>query len=226
MESEKILLVDDDLDILKVLKANLELQGFEVACASRGKEAIEYVSKSSPDLIILDLMLPDMDGMEVCRRLRQDSPIPVIMLTARDSVSDKVLGLEIGADDYVVKPFETIELVARIKACLRRQRRKIPAEVVIEDLSIDFTKREVKVKGEIVELTPKEYEILKTLISHRGEVLSRDFLRHHVWKDSHLYEWSRVIDVHIQHLRNKIEKDPSNPEYILTVPGAGYRFKD
>ncbi len=221
-----ILVVDDDPDILKVLKANLEVSDFKVITAGNCEEARKVLAEQVPDLIVLDLMLPDCDGVEFCREIRsQHFNLPVVMLTARDSVSDRVLGLESGADDYVVKPFETIELIARIKACLRRYSVEDQNCVNVGDIEIDYPRREVKVRGKAVELTPKEFDLLCFLIKNREKVLSRDFIRKSLWKDSkRLYSWSRVIDVHIQHLRTKIEKDPSSPEYILTVPGVGYKF--
>ncbi len=224
----RILAVDDDRDILKVLKANLELHDYEVDTAETWAGAKEILSVRLPDLIILDVMLPDRDGMEICRDLRKDLPeTPIIMLTAKDKVSDKVFGLESGADDYVVKPFETLELVARIKACLRRASVAIAEEkIAIGSLKVDFKKHLVTVSGKKIDLTPKEYDLLCFFLSRRGEAVSRELIRKHLWKDSSIYSWSRVIDVHIQHLRQKIEKDPSNPRYIITVPGAGYRFAD
>ncbi|MBI4847836.1 MAG: response regulator transcription factor [Nitrospirae bacterium] len=224
----RILAVDDDKDILKVLKANLELHEYKVDTANNWTKAQSLISESPPDLILLDLTLPDGDGIEICRSLRKDLPqVPVIMLTARDKVSDKVIGLESGADDYVVKPFETLELLARIKACLRRAAPQITKEEIsIGSIKIDFKKHLVTVSGRKIDLTPKEFELLCFFTNHRGEALSRDTIRKSVWKGSQIYSWSRVIDVHIQHLRQKIEKDPSNPQYILTVPGAGYMFKE
>ncbi len=226
--NNRILVVDDDTDILKVLKANLELHNFEVVTADTWKSASEALKLSQPDLILLDVMLPDGDGMEICRELRKElARVPIIMLTARDKISDKVMGLESGADDYVVKPFETLELVARIKACLRRVTFPEDGEQVeIGRIKINYKKRLVTVSGKKIDLTPKEYHLLCFLVHHRGEVLSRDAIRKKIWKDSHIYSWSRVIDVHIQHLRQKIEKDPANPKYIITVSGAGYRFMD
>lgn len=208
-----------------MLKANLELYGFDTITAGNWAKANEILNEHLPDLIILDLMLPDGDGIEICKLLKEDYPkTPIIMLTARDSVSDKVMGLESGADDYIVKPFETLELVARIKACMRRT---MPPEskIVIGNMEIDHGARTVKVRGKDIELTPKEYELLYLLITNRGEVISREFIRKKVWGDTKLYSWSRVIDVHVQHLRQKIEKNPARPEYIITVPGAGYKFK-
>jgi len=225
----RILAVDDDRDILKVLKANLELHGYEVDTADRWEKAEAILSDVQPDLLLLDVMLPDGDGMEICRELTKNMPeLPVIMLTAKDKVSDKVIGLESGADDYVVKPFETIELVARIKACLRRSMIQVnePEAAVIGNIRIDYKKHIVTVAGKQIELTPKEYNLLCFFIQYRGEVVSREKIRKSIWKDSKIYSWSRVIDVHIQHLRQKIEKDPAKPKYIITVSGAGYRFAD
>jgi DNA-binding response OmpR family regulator len=224
----RILAVDDDRDILKVLKANLELQSYEVDTADTWEKAKQVISETQPDLVLLDIMLPDGDGVEICREMKKDLPqVPIIMLTAKDKVSDKVLGLESGADDYVVKPFETLELLARIKACLRRAGPPAMNEkVTIKNINVDFKKRLVTVSGKEVDLTPKEYELLCFFINHRGEALNRDTIRKNIWKDSNIYSWSRVIDVHIQHLRQKIEKDPSNPKFIITVPGAGYRFAE
>ncbi len=225
IRGKRLLAVDDDADILKVLKANLELQSFDVAVAGSWADTQKYLDRELPDLILLDLTLPDEDGINICREMKRIYPkIPIIMLTARDRVSDKVTGFECGADDYVVKPFETLELVARIKVCLRRG---MPHEekMVIGDISIDFKTREVQVRGERIELTPKQYNLLCLLISNRGEPLSRDVIRKTIWKGSQIYSWSRVIDVHIQHLRRKIEKNPDQPEYIITVPGVGYKFK-
>jgi DNA-binding response OmpR family regulator len=226
--SHRILAVDDDTDILKVVKANLELHGYETDTAENWGQAKKVLSTQTPDLIILDVMLPDGDGMDICRDLRKDFPdLPIVMLTAKDKVSDKVFGFECGADDYVVKPFETLELLARIKACLRRATTPVPKEkAVIGNLKVDFKKRAVTVSGKKVDLTPKEYDLLCFFINHRGEAVSRAVIRKQIWKDSTIYSWSRVIDVHIQHLRQKIEKDPSNPRFIITVPGAGYRFMD
>lgn len=221
----QLLVVDDDADILKVLKANLELYGFHALTAETWALAKEVLDVRLPDLIILDLTLPDGDGVEICRLLKEEYPrMPVIMLTARDSVSDKVMGFESGADDFIVKPFETLELIARVKACLRRS---MPAErkVVIKGLEIDFDARSVRVSGSEVELTPKEYDLLQLFVLNRGDVISREFIRKKIWGDLKLYSWSRAIDVHMQHLRQKIEANPSAPEFIVTVPGIGYKFR-
>ena len=220
-----LLVVDDDPDILKVLKANLELYGFDTITAGNWAKAKEILNDHLPDLIILDLMLPDGDGIEICKLLKEQyRKTPIIMLTAKDSVSDKVMGFESGADDYIVKPFETLELIARIKACLKRTM-PVDSTIVINNLEVNFSAHTVKVKGKEIELTPKEYELLHLFITNRGEVISREFIRKKIWRESKIYSWSRVIDVHIQHLRHKIEKDPSEPEYILTVSGTGYKFR-
>lgn len=222
-----ILVIDDDADILKVLKANLELHYFNVLTAGSWTEGQKTVSTNKPALLILDLMLPDGDGVDICRSLRAQYPsLPIILLTAKDTISDKVIGLESGADDYVVKPFETLELIARIKACLRRTRPTTAEEqVTIGKLNIDYKRRIVNVKNKEIILTPKEYDLLCLLVTNRGSVLTREEIKKHLWKESKIYSWSRVIDVHIQHLRQKVEDNPSDPEYIITVSGIGYRFK-
>lgn len=220
-----LLVVDDDPDILKVLKANLELYGFDAMTAENWEKAKEILKDYLPDIVILDLMLPDGDGIQICKSLKEQYPkTPIIMLTAKDSVSDKVMGFESGADDYIVKPFETLELIARIKACLKRTM-PVDSTIVISNLEVNFSTHTVKLKGKEIELTPKEYELLHLFITNRGEVISREFIRKKIWRGSKIYSWSRVIDVHIQHLRHKIEKNPSEPEYVLTVPGAGYKFR-
>jgi DNA-binding response OmpR family regulator len=222
---KKLLVIDDDQDILRVLKANLELYGYETLLAPSWKAAQDILNVLLPDLIILDLTLPDGDGIEICRQLKAGSSrIPIIMLTARDRVSDKVTGLESGADDYIVKPFETLELVARVKACLRRSEPE-KEKTAAGDVIIDRAARTVSVRGREVELTPKEFDLLCLLVSRHGDVVGRDVIRKSIWKSTKLYSWSRVIDVHIQHLRQKIEKNPTEPEYIITVAGAGYKFK-
>jgi DNA-binding response OmpR family regulator len=223
-----ILAIDDDEDILKILKANIELHKLRVITANSWTEGQKALTANKPDLILLDIMLPDGDGVEICRSLRtQHTTIPIILLTAKDKVSDKVIGLESGADDYVVKPFETLELIARIKACLRRTKSvKTEDEVIIKDLHINYKKRTVTIKKREIILTPKEYNLLCLLISNRGYVVSREEIKKHLWNNTKIYAWSRVIDVHIQHLRQKIEKNPSEPEYILTVSGIGYKFAE
>ena len=226
-KNHTILIIDDDRDILKVLKANLELYKYNVTTAESWTEGQKTISAKRPDLLILDLILPDGDGVEICRTLRSQCPsLPIIMLTAKDKISDKVIGLESGADDYVVKPFETLELIARIKACLRRSMPAAEERIAIGDLSIDYKRRIAKVKNREITLTPKEYDLLCFLVSHGVAVVSREDIKNHLWKDSKIYSWSRVIDVHIQHLRQKIEDNPSEPEYIITVSGIGYKFRE
>ena len=227
-EKKTILLVDDDPDILMVLKGNLKLSGYRVLTAGTAKEALEVCEKNEAELVVLDLVLPDMDGIQVCCRIREiNETLPIVMLTARDSVVDKVLGLECGADDYVVKPFEFLELQARIKACLRRReapREKLPRRLERGPLVIDRSLYKVWLEGRPVEVTKKEFDLLFFLAAHPGQALSREDIRHALWGKRQLYTWSRTIDVHIQHLRQKLERDPKNPELILTVPGVGYRL--
>jgi len=221
-----ILAIDDDQDILRVLKANLELHNFKVITADSWAEGQKALSEDTHDLVILDIILPDGNGIDICRTIRTQYPsLPIIMLTAKDKISDKVIGLESGADDYVVKPFETLELIARIKACLRRSKPVVEDKIVIKELIMDLKKRTVNVRGIDIILTPKEYDLLCLLVTNKDAVVSRKEIKNHLWKESKLYSWSRVIDVHIQHLRQKIEGNPSAPEYIITVPGIGYRFK-
>lgn len=223
---DSILLVDDNPDILTVLKANLELHGFDVLTAASCHEAAERLNERPPDLVVLDRMLPDGDGLELCSHwTKQNSSLPIILLTARDSVSDRVLGLESGADDYVVKPFEPLELVARIRACLRRLRPAGKEKLSMGLFAVDRARMSVTLGGQPLTLTPKEYHLLCLFMEHPGEVISRDTIRKELWKDTTIYSWSRVIDVHIQHLRQKVEKDPSSPVHIKTVVGMGYRFE-
>jgi two-component system alkaline phosphatase synthesis response regulator PhoP len=226
----KILVVDDEPPILDLLEFNLKKEGYEVIKAADGLAALEKV-KEKPDLVILDLMLPGMDGLEVAKRVRNSSTVPLIMLTAKGEEIDRVLGLELGADDYITKPFSVRELLARIKAVLRRMEQVEKAEQIEQEQEIkagDITlfpeKHEVFIKGKPKELTPKEFELLFCFLKHEGKVLSRDFLLEQVW-DYPFAEDSRTVDVHIRYLRQKIEEDPSNPTYLKTVRGVGYKFK-
>jgi DNA-binding response OmpR family regulator len=216
--------VDDDLDILRILEDNLKLDGYRVSTASTGREAIRLFESTGVALIILDLSLPDLDGLQVCRSIREKSEVPIIMLTARDRVPDKVLGLESGADDYLVKPFDYLELAARIKACLRRQRPLLSSEEVLQlgPLKIDPANNAVSKAGKIVRLTRREFKLLLLLAQNCGKALNRTAIRQALWPDGHLYDDSRTIDVHVQHLRSKIEDDPGDPKYIITIPGVGY----
>jgi DNA-binding response OmpR family regulator len=230
-QSATIMLVDDEESIQKLLTYPLEREGYTVVQARDGEEALLRFAEGPVDLVVLDVMLPLVDGLEVCRRLRTASAVPIIMLTARDDEVDKVLGLELGADDYITKPFSIREFRSRIRAVLRRA--SLLAEmgsaseptVEADGLSIDPAKRSVTVDGTPVQLTYVEFEVLRTLATHPGRVYTRQALLETVWGDS-AYREPRTIDVHIRHLREKIEADPSEPSYIFTVRGVGYRFRD
>lgn len=227
MTGAKILVVDDEPTIVSTVRAYLEQEGFAVQTAASGPAALQAARAFRPDLIVLDIMLPGMDGIEVLRRLRQDSEVYVLMLTARAEETDKVVGLTVGADDYLTKPFSPRELVARVKAILRRGRGDGAGEPVLafRRLRIDPDARQVWKDGEAVELTPIEFELLEALARHRGRVLSREQLIEQVW-DYDYYGDERVVDVHLGRLRKKVEDDPSHPTLIVTVRGAGYRFED
>ena len=227
----RILLVDDEEAIQKLLTYPMEKEGYEIVQAMDGESALEKFREQPFDLVVLDIMLPGMDGTDVCRIIRSESTVPIIMLTAKSDEFDKVLGLEIGADDYITKPFSIREFRSRVKAQLRRaQMIRQPSEagrdvLEIDRLRIDFLKRNVFVNGGKVDLTYKEFELLKTLVSHPGRVFGRDSLLQLVWGDADFRD-PRTVDVHIRHLREKIEPDPHDPEYIFTVRGAGYKFRD
>jgi two-component system alkaline phosphatase synthesis response regulator PhoP len=222
-KDKTILIVDDDRDILKVLSANLKLEGYNTITAENGLSAFSISKENTPDLIILDLGLPDIDGIQVCKKLRDSNiGIPVIMLTARDSVSDKVLGLECGADDYIVKPFNFLELSARIKSCLRRYKKKSAHILKIKNIEIDENKREVFLNGDKLNLTKTEFELLLFLIKNMEKVCSRKEIKKNLWKDKDIYNWSRTIDVHVNHLRKKLEGHLN----IETVQGIGYILKE
>ncbi len=223
----RVLLVDDEQAIQTLLSYPLRRDGYEVVPAVDGRQALDLFAAERFDLVVLDVMLPRIDGMEVCRRLRSRSQVPIIMLTARDDEGDKVLGLEIGADDYITKPFSVREFRSRVRALLRRSEfgRASESREPIEagELRLDFERRSVAVAGTPVELTYVEFEILAALASGAGRVLSRPDLLAAIWGDA-TYRDPRTVDVHIRHLREKIETDPANPKYLLTVRGAGYRF--
>ena len=236
----KVLVVEDEPSLLDTLEYSLQRQGYDVSTASDGHKALEIAREQTPDLVLLDVMLPGLDGFEVCRILRKETSVPILMLTARADEVDKIVGLEVGADDYLTKPFSMRELMARVKALLRRvrmDREDVVAETtetgetarvnerfVFDDLIIDLDRHEVKVNGATVHLKPKEYELLLFLARQRGIVVSRDLILERVWG------WdfdggSRTVDVHIRWLREKIEDDPGNPVRIVTVRGIGYRFE-
>jgi DNA-binding response OmpR family regulator len=229
--STRILLVDDEQSIQTLLSYPLRRDGYEVVQATDGREALERFDERPFDLVVLDVMLPQLDGLEVCRRLRSRSAVPIIMLTAKSEEIDKVVGLEIGADDYITKPFSMREFRSRVKAALRRSELSRAAEdgagtaLVSHELRIDPDKRTVSVRGEAIATTFVEFEILVTLARSPGRVFTRDMLLARVWGDS-AYRDPRTIDVHIRHLREKVERDPKDPEYLFTVRGVGYRFRD
>ena len=231
---EKILIVEDENTLLETLSYNLTRQGYEVETARDGRTGIEIARKAHPDLIVLDIMLPILDGFEVCRILRQEMSVPILMLTARDEEIDRVIGLEMGADDYMTKPFSMREFLARVKAQLRRVR-LIREEMNSQDsitkerisfgnLTLDMTRREVLLNSKPLSIKPKEFDLLLFLARHRGQVLSRELILERVWG----WEFSggsRTVDVHIRWLREKIEEDPAQPIRIVTVRGTGYRFE-
>jgi DNA-binding response OmpR family regulator len=227
--SARILLVDDEQSIQTLLSYPLRKDGYHVTSALDGSEALRRFEEGRFDLVILDLMLPRMNGVDVCRQLRSRSQVPIIMLTAKGSETDKVAGLEVGADDYITKPFSMREFRSRVKAALRRSR--MAAETTVEgaiecgELTIDFDRRAVTLGGEEVRVTYVEFEILGALARSPGRVLTRETLLEHVWGDSD-YRDPRTVDVHIRHLREKLEKDPKEPEYLFTVRGVGYRFRE
>ena len=224
----KILVVDDEPDIIELVRYNLIREGFSVDSAENGEQALRMIRSENYNLLILDLMLPVISGIELCKKLRKDektSRIPIIMLTAKADETDKIVGLEIGADDYVTKPFSTKELVARVKAVLRRtdETQKTPKEIRIGDLTINFDNYRVSVKGNHVKLSATEFKILKLLIARKGKIFSIDHLLDAVWKGES-FVTPRTVDVHINRLRNQIEDDPGNPRYIKTMRGVGYYF--
>ena len=233
--ADKVLIVEDELTLLETLEYNLTRQGYAVCTAADGPTALEMARQESPDAIVLDIMLPGLDGLEVCRILRQEMSVPILMLTARDDEVDRVVGLEVGADDYLTKPFSMRELLARVKALLRRvrlDREELAAEsegagterLASGDLTIDLARREALREGEPLRLKPKEYDLLVFLVRNRGIVLSRDLILERVWGWDYT-GGSRTVDVHVRWLREKIEPDPANPTRIVTVRGVGYRFE-
>ena len=223
--NKKILVVDDEQKIVDIVRAYLERDGFRVVTAYDGETALQVFRREKPDLIVLDLMLPKLAGNEVCRIIRKESEVPIIMLTARDELTDKIVGLELGADDYVTKPFEGRELVARIKAILRRTEPKSSIALVrAGEITVDTERRQVTIRDRVIELTTTEFDMLKLLASHPGRVFSRAELLDRLQGDA--YEgYERTIDSHIKNLRRKIEPDPDRPSYIHTIYGAGYKLE-
>jgi len=233
--AETILIVEDELTLQETLAYNLQRQGYEVEAVGDGPSALDAARRLHPDLILLDIMLPGMDGFEVCRILRQEMSTPILMLTARDDEIDRVVGLEVGADDYMVKPFSMRELLARVKAMLRRVRLVREEINVVSDanvkqiltygnLIIDLQRHEIQLDNHVLPMKPKEYELLLFLCQHRNQVISRELILEEVWGWDYIGD-SRTVDVHIRWLREKIEIDPANPVRIITIRGAGYRFE-
>jgi len=234
--TEKILVVEDEPTLQETIAYNLKKQGYDVEIVGDGRAALEAARTLNPDLLLLDIMLPSLDGLEITRILRREMNVPIIMLTARDDEIDRVVGLEMGADDYLTKPFSMRELMARVKTQLRRARlhqeelaRSVEKETQQEtlkfgELTINTTRHEVTLRGEALSLKPKEYELLLFFAEHRGQMLSREFILERVWGWEYVGD-SRTVDVHIRWLRKKVENDPSAPERIITVRGGGYRFE-
>lgn len=225
---DKILIVEDDRNLLDAIKYNLRREGYEVVMATDGSEALEVARREKPDLIILDIMLPKINGFDVCRILRKEMTVPILMLTAKAEETDKIVGLEIGADDYVTKPFSLRELLARIRAMLRRAKmvetQPQGALLKVGDIEVDIARHRITVSGKIVELTPKEFDLLAFLARNRGLVFSREQLLEKVWGYDYAGD-TRTVDVHIRWLRQKIEPDPGRPKYLITVRGAGYKLE-
>jgi DNA-binding response OmpR family regulator len=224
-----ILIVEDDKKTASLVALYLERDGFQTVIAYDGQQALELAQRHKPIFVILDLMLPLIDGWEVCRQLRQSSDVPILILSAREEEVDRVSGLTLGADDYVVKPFSPRELVARVKAILRRGRLSTAKDKKLlsyEGLALDQEKRKVTLNGRLILLTPHEFHLLQTLMAFPGKVFTRDELLTRLYPRHEAIVIDRVVDVHIGKLRQKIEKDPSNPEYILTVRGTGYKFAE
>lgn len=228
MADEKVLIVDDEEHIVELLQFNLVNAGYKVITANNGLDALKKVKENKPDLLLLDLMLPGMDGLDVCKEIKRDketSKTSIIMLNAKSEELDKILGLELGADDYITKPFSIRELLARVKAVLRRSSSDEISEEIYEigRLKVDFERHEVLINNEKVELTLKEFELLEILIKNKGKILRRETLLDKVWGYEYIGE-TRTVDVHIRYLRKKVEDDDKNPKFIETIRGVGYRF--
>jgi DNA-binding response OmpR family regulator len=233
---EKILIVEDEPSLQETLVYNLEKQGYQVEAVGDGRLAIDSARARHPDLIVLDIMLPGLDGFEVCKILRKEMSVPILMLTARDDEIDRVVGLEVGADDYLTKPFSMRELLARVKAQLRRTemvrqelgKTQTPGTehklLAFNNLTIDQTRREATLAGQVIPLKPQEYDLLVFFAEHKGQMLSREFILERVWGWDYIGD-SRTVDVHVRWLRQKIENDPANPSRLVTVRGGGYRFE-
>jgi two-component system, OmpR family, response regulator RegX3 len=224
----RILLVEDEVSLVETIRYALEREGFRVDVAADGREALDRFAEGGPELIILDLMLPAVSGLDVCRRVREVSTVPIIMVTAKDSEADKVAGLELGADDYVTKPFSMRELVSRVRAHLRRSQMGSTPTVDGTILSggpvqMDVDRHEVRVEGSTVSFPPKEFELLETFLRAPGRLLTRELLIQRIWGDDYVGD-TKTLDVHVKRVRQKIERDPHEPEHLLTVRGLGYKF--
>ncbi|MDR1600754.1 MAG: response regulator transcription factor [Oscillospiraceae bacterium] len=227
--AKRLLLVDDEPLILKGLKYSLEQDGYEVDSAADGEEALAMFGNRAYDLILLDVMLPEISGVEVCQRVRERSNVPIIMLTAKGEDMDKILGLEYGADDYMTKPFNILEVKARVKSILRRTQNVVSVEqpklIRVRDMEVNLVNRSVSIAGRDIKLTAKEFDLLQLFITNRGKVFSRESMLETVWKYDYLGDM-RTVDVHIRRLREKIERNTSQPEFIFTKWGVGYYFTD
>ena len=227
--AKRILLVDDEPILIKGLKYTLEKDGYEILTAYDGEEALQVFHSNPVDLILLDVMLPKIDGIMVCQRIRETSNVPIIMLTAKGEDMDKILGLEYGADDYMTKPFNILEVKARIKTILRRTAPAVPAEdqktIKVRDLTVNAINRSVTLDGKDIRLTAKEFDLLSLFINNRGRVFSREEMLDAVWKNDYTGD-ERTVDVHIRRLREKVERNPTQPEFIFTKWGVGYYFTD
>lgn len=227
--ADRILIVEDEDSLADSVRYNLEREGYAVTVASDGRRALERFRAEQPSLVILDLMLPEVSGLDLCRAIRAESDVPIIMVTAKDSEADKVTGLELGADDYVTKPFSVRELVSRVRALLRRTRVRpdgVPADVLTGGpVEMDVVRHEVLVGGETASFPPKEFELLETFLRRKGRLLTRDFLIEEVWGSDYFGD-TKTLDVHVKRLRQKIEADPHDPAHLVTVRGLGYKFVD
>jgi two-component system, OmpR family, response regulator RegX3 len=229
-DGTSILVVEDEESLADSVRYNLEREGYRVSVAPDGRRALERFRSDPPSLVILDLMLPEVSGLDVCRTIRSDSDVPIIMVTAKDSEADKVTGLELGADDYVTKPFSMRELVSRVRANLRRTRPHVAATPMEEVLvggpvRMDVSRHEVSVGNGAVSLPPKEFELLEAFLRRKGRLLTRDFLIEEVWGADYFGD-TRTLDVHVKRLRRKLERDPHHPSHLITVRGLGYKFVD
>ncbi len=225
-----ILVVDDEIEIIRALQRSLTAHGYKVFTARNGEDAIRLTLQQRPDVLLLDLMLPGMSGLEVCRRIREESNVPIIVLSVKDTEGDKVQALDLGADDYIAKPFGMKEVLARIRVALRHvaqvQTGTQPL-VQLGPLQVDFAQRRVQVDGREVKLTPTEYELLKVFVAHRGKILTRQMLMNQLWgMEPEVFEKAHRLHVYVAQLRQKLEPVPDHPQFILTVPGVGYRFSE